>query len=507
MRFATVPARKPPERIRGVALQRSLPDPKSLALILVGASAAIGWLGCSRMPGEPDPYPAAWNADDIALGRCVQTCSPDYGPQPITLEECNRQEEGLEFFPVAVWDWEPVPPPPPGMNRPPTYDPINAYAYQDNTTEFLATDNLTLADKPLCTVEEHAREPRDTNCMSSYSHQRGTGGPALTSPIDRCGSTRALHVRGGPFREWGGGIGVRLDNLAVTAARKLRGSCTIPPPEEPDPSAPAFCPEFDPFVADAPGVYLPPANGQPEGMQTFNAQNYYAMQVDLREWDGISFWARRGPDSQAGFRIGLGDRNLDDDASMLATAGGIANPRCQRSKECDCRNHRPCNQGPDGGFYCWDPKLDSHPDDQWNPWNHDPARCRDTQCNDPYAAYEAIPDLPFITADRDDRYSVIATATCNTYTFRNDITRDNCFDKNGSPPPEGFQKCGDPWFAPVRLSTDWGFYRIPFTELRQEGYGKEFPALERAAVTMVRVTWTVGWVDYWIDDVRFYRKK
>jgi hypothetical protein len=24
-------------------------------------------------------------------------------------------------------------------------------------------------------------------------------------------------------------------------------------------------------------------------------------------------------------------------------------------------------------------------------------------------------------------------------------------------------------------------------------------------VTVVRFTWTVGWVDYWIDDVRFYR--
>src|SRR5262249_42735040 len=89
----------------------------------------------------------------------------------------------------------------------------------------------------------------------------------------------------------------------------------------------------------------------------------------------------------------------------------------------------------------------------------------------------------------------------NTYTFKNDITHDQCFDLDGPPPPEGSDRCGDPWFAPVRLSTDWGFYRVPFSELRQEGYGKEFPALEKSAVTMVRFTWQQGW----LDDARFSR--
>ncbi|HEX6766583.1 MAG TPA: hypothetical protein VF103_13915, partial [Polyangiaceae bacterium] len=87
-------------------MQRSSSDPKSLAFFFVSAGVALGSIGCSRMPGEPDELPPAWNADDIARGRCVQTCTPDYGPQPITQEECDRQEDGLEFFPVPVWDWE-----------------------------------------------------------------------------------------------------------------------------------------------------------------------------------------------------------------------------------------------------------------------------------------------------------------------------------------------------------------------------------------------------------------
>ena len=39
--------------------------------------------------------------------------------------------------------------------------------------------------------------------------------------------------------------------------------------------------------------------------------------MDVSEWEGISFWARRGPDSQAGFRVLVGDKNTDDDIAYL----------------------------------------------------------------------------------------------------------------------------------------------------------------------------------------------
>jgi hypothetical protein len=229
------------------------------------------------------------------------------------------------------------------------------------------------------------------------------------------------------------------------------------------------------------------------------------MITDVRGWEGISFWARRGPDSQPGFRLAIQDRNLDDDISFQETSGGLV-PHCRRAKECDCRNHRPCTPGPMGGFFCWDPKLDLSPEATRHPWNHELYRCGVTQCDDPYPAYPNQPDPPFWTSERQDNY--VGTASCASFTFRNDITRLQCFDTtNGPTPTESVDKCGDPWITPVRLSSDWAFYKIPFTELRQEGYGKEFPVIDLSAITSVRFTWGVGWLDVWIDDVRIYRRK
>jgi hypothetical protein len=58
----------------------------------------------------------------------------------------------------------------------------------------------------------------------------------------------------------------------------------------------------------------------------------------------------------------------------------------------------------------------------------------------------------------------------------------------------------------VALTNDWQFYKVPFTELRQEGYGKEFQYLDLSKITLVRFTWMQGWLDVWLDDVRFYRQ-
>ena len=487
--------------VRGADLIRSFADSKTLAIILASATVTLSGFGCSRMPGEPDELPEAWNANDHAIGRCVGTCMPDYGPTPLTMQDCARVEEGLEFIPVPVWDWEPD-----GPGTEFGYNADNAYSYQDGTTEFLTTNAES------CTVEAHFQGGNEVSCQAQYM--------PVPAEIDRCGSTRALHLRGGPFREWGGGLGIRLDSFASAAARMMGGSCPSIPPETPDASTPAICPEYSAKAANAPGWYFNEAgSGTTDTPYLMNQSSYYAMQVDLREWEGISFWARRGPDSQAGFRVVLGDLNLDDDASFLETQGG-AEPTCRRAKECDCRNHRTCTLWESGeavdeggvnrqwlaGWYCAEPSLDISPYSQMHPWNHELYRCDVTACDYRYAAYPDSPDAPFRSVEWTTDI-IGGFATCNTFTFKNDITRKGCFDLNGPKPPESAERCGDPWIAPVRLSTDWEFFRVPFTELRQEGYGKEFPATKLSAITMVRFTWHVGWADFWIDDVRFYRKK
>lgn len=83
-----------------------------------------------------------------------------------------------------------------------------------------------------------------------------------------------------------------------------------------------------------------------------------------------------------------------------------------------------------------------------------------------------------------------------------------CYDPEDGPfPVERTQKCGDHWVHPIRLSTEWQFYKVPFTSLLQEGWAKESFKLDLTSAAVVRFTWSTGWHDFWVDDVRFYRNK
>ena len=65
--------------------------------------------------------------------------------------------------------------------------------------------------------------------------------------------------------------------------------------------------------------------------------------MDVSGWEGLSFWARRGPDSQAGFRVLIGDKYTDDDISYLMYRDDPKAKRfCERVRECGCLNHRTC---------------------------------------------------------------------------------------------------------------------------------------------------------------------
>ncbi|MGO9291512.1 MAG: hypothetical protein ACLQIJ_22505, partial [Polyangia bacterium] len=69
------------------------------------------------------------------------------------------------------------------------------------------------------------------------------------------------------------------------------------------------------------------------------------------------------------------------------------------------------------------------------------------------------------------------------------------------------QQCGDYWTFPLHLSTDWQLFLVPFTTMYQQGWAKRWPFFDISSVSVVRLTWDVGWVDYWIDNLRFYRVK
>jgi hypothetical protein len=483
------------------------------ALLLTGAGLGLVWSGCAREPGElPPDMRTPVNLDDLTGGHCIKSCEPDYGSEPV---DCYAAEYAYEFFPGGtsggaevswpVWDFEATAS---------SDGPIakSMYSYSDKTTTNL----------------------------------NPTGFEPPTSPIERCGAeTHALHLRGGPFHEWGGGVGRRLDesvietnlnpgfasNAAIAFARANAGAgvlsgCVVPPhrtAEEctgvmpspsPDPATCAALPPINPLVpgnarwCPKPETCIDCAQGRArtDGLiNPLNHTSYYAAQVDLTDWDGISFWARRGPDSNRVLRVALGDKNTDDDMSFLMSQGG-QQPRCGRAKECGCDDQeRRCTENPEfkGDWRCWnadyDPPLEEISEEL--------VKCGASACDAEYDAFPGQGDFSFSTSNSPFK-GFEGTNSCAYYTFPNETNGLFCYDtENGPPPVYASDKCGDPWIYPVDVNPDWTFYAIPFTDLHQDGYAKEFGALDLTAVTMVRFLWGAGWIDFWIDDVRFYRRR
>src|SRR6185295_3021369 len=161
----------------------------------------------------------------------------------------------------------------------------------------------------------------------------------------------------------------------------------------------SWCPKSETCVDCAAGVTL--SDGT---LHDIDYPAYYKAQVDLRGWDGISFWARRGPDSERVLRVALGDKNTDDDMSFIMSQGG-AQTRCQRAKECGCKDQeRTCQEDPGeaGAFWCIAP-YDSFPSEVGFMSNPDMAeqvgyvRCGPSACDAPYPAYPNDGDLSFAT--------------------------------------------------------------------------------------------------------------
>ena len=95
---------------------------------------------------------------------------------------------------------------------------------------------------------------------------------------------------------------------------------------------------------------------------------------------------------------------------------------------------------------------------------------------------------------------------CTPYSFPDGTGTSFCFDPAKDPPPAaGPQRCGDHWITAVNLTPDWKFYRVPFTDLRQQGFAKKAETLDLHSVSVVRFTWEAGYVDYWIDELSFYK--
>jgi hypothetical protein len=386
------------------------------------------------------------DADALDAGRpdgCIRSCLPDPGSLPV---DCAKAEEGYEF------------------------------AGGSGTVNRFQIWNLA-----------------DTMSYQGYTYQDGSALDPTQDPesIERCGEIRQVkHVRGGPFAGWGGGAGLSIKDWW----NRVKATLEPPPP--------------DPPACVGPGTPFPCENlvANPEIRGRF---------LDASAWDGISLWIRRGPEGQDGVRVTLGDKYTDDELNIdQGTNEGLKEQLyCKRARTCSCHSNRPCTSFTDSSGtsqLCYDPRYDSLP-----------VKCRDldpteTQNKFCFSGFkdqgravvqycgQSACDDEFPAGGEDPAFDGKA---CIPYQLQSGENASYCFDPGEAPPPENYERCGDHWQTPIRVSTDWQLFLIPFSDMRQQGYGKESQKLLTDQLTLFRLTWEGGYVDYYIDDVRFYRVK
>jgi hypothetical protein len=501
---------------------------KPVALVVIGAGALAG---CNRPGGVPEELDATAATLGICIGN-TGACVADPGSAPA---DCS-QDDTVDTLVLESFD---------------DYAGTNGSAAQDWYTYTDGTSGLNF--------ETYLHEA-GTNVASGYE-------PPIVAPPDSIASCHhsststapgVLHVFAGPFLGWGGGMGIgtaKLNGRALAYAEtKGNGHPTAisMQPSLADPLAPkdnccmndallhknmqdAGTCEITPDPRYA--ALCPPPDGE------------YAVAVgavDASQYDGVTFWARRGPNSQEGIRVLVGDKYTDDDLNYLAltqqAATGQSQPTyCNRNRECGCLNHQACtvttqgqllaDLGPSGAGIMGDVNTPvsvcgTTPPAGWSPLNSctnqlecvgaagGPSFCCDvSNCNSVYAAYpcDTLPDT--------GRFAGTGGAgqggdtqffgkPCTPYAFENGISSSYCYDPKTDPPPSPpTELCGDFWMTTVDLTTNWQFYKVPFSVLRQQGFAKKSPGLDLHSVSVVRFSWDVGWIDYWLDQVSFYREK
>jgi hypothetical protein len=446
--------------------------PTGVGVCLLAAAISVG--ACTPRATGLDAAPPS--------GVCIHTCTPDPGSRPV---DCAAAEAGLEFFsdpkaPSIIANFET------GVSTTVNGTSLSfiggqyMYSYVDGTSALIFDGALP-----------------------------GTTGGYQPSaiPASRCKSdpnntanNHVLHVWGGPFLGWGGGLGVGMAHFNTDS-----GLCTAF-------TKPSYCPPN------------PTSNDDILGGAVSIAA------LDMSQYDGVAVWARRGPDSQPLMRVLVATKDTEDDVTYIADREAFKRlpndpvygnklPRyCQRIRECSCQyqnlNCSFYDAGTgvvsEGGYYCGAPGEAPGYASMAPVGNNGATNtCNVTRCNDAYAAYPGD--------GADPKY---AGRPCTPFTYRNGTVTSQCWDPAGMaatdggagyppdpPPPEPDKQCGDHFTFPLHLTTDWQLFLVPFTTMYQQGWAQKVPTLDTKTITAVRLTWEAGYIDYYVDDLRFYRVK
>jgi hypothetical protein len=442
---------------------------------LIAVAALAGACSSSPRPQNPGPGPdgglSTGRCDDVSVctpdpyGVCQHTCTPDPGPR---LVDCAAAEQNYEFDFAGdppLWTFEELVAPDESHAR-------GMYSYTDNSATIRSFTTFNNQDPTNPVRPSKTWEPRTATM------------PRCSDKNNVRDNNQAIHIQGGPFLSWGGGVGIGLKNYPSVVG-------TVDTPEQ--------------------------------------------LAKDLSAYEGISFWARRGPDSQVGFRVLVGDKYTDDDVAYVMYRNDPTQKRyCERVRECGCLNHRSCvavhldrqNGGSGDITNPLVPKECSLPPDQLGDrqalkfcgtpevmngtvsttqGGSSCNTCSETRCDERWPAFPDDKADPAAPAGTDRAFW---NKPCSPYTLRSGIFGYWCFDPAaGERPAEPPEQCGDHWTRVVNLTSDWQFYTVPFNQMAQQGWAKRSAGLDLSSVSVVRFTWDGGWVDFWIDQVRFYRRK
>lgn len=301
----------------------------------------------------------------------------------MTQQMCNDAEQDLEFLPVPIWDMGTV------QDSSSTVQDTSGnkrniatamYFYDDKTSVFFVPGKIW--------------EPSTELAVSGVPPLQANGvvtGSTPPNAVGRCGETisdeyspnvhHALHVAGGPFIEWGGGMGRMLKcintdstsstrppwlaslnlnkylcaarvttvpSVSLSVSEAACSSATKKPEDRTDieTTMVGVCPQRDLNYArdnKADESDEPFMTGMALDVSDHVMHDPSGVDIPVRGWDGIAFWARRSPNSQSGIRIAVADKYVDDDMSYLSLRYDATRPRyCERKIVCSCQNNKPC---------------------------------------------------------------------------------------------------------------------------------------------------------------------
>jgi hypothetical protein len=96
---------------------------------------------------------------------------------------------------------------------------------------------------------------------------------------------------------------------------------------------------------------------------------------------------------------------------------------------------------------------------------------------------------------------------CRPYTFTSGESGEYCFNADDPAPPSRQERCNDGFTSMLQLSEDWQFYTVPFSDMRQGGYGKVAKEFDLTSVYSVTLGWGPGNMDIYLDNVSLYKTK